>query len=69
MSEETKTAKNPLSRKYTLWYSGISENKEEDFKDQIKPLATIESVEDFWAVYQHLLRPDKLQARTCYHLF
>jgi hypothetical protein len=32
-SEETKSSKNLLAQKYTFWYSGISENKDEDFKD------------------------------------
>ena len=35
----------------------------------IKPLATFECVEDFWAVYQHLKRPESVETKTCYHLF
>ena len=70
MAEEAKSDGNPLARKYTLWYSSPAETKDaESFKDSIKPLATFGTVEDFWAVYQHLLRPDKVEARTCYHLF
>ena len=69
MSEEKKTG-NPLARKYTLWYSGASETRDaESFKDSIKPLATFSTVEEFWSVYQHILRPDKVNPRTCYHLF
>jgi hypothetical protein len=31
--EESKAEKNLLHKKFTFWYSGISENKDEDFKD------------------------------------
>jgi len=47
MSEESKS-KNPLARKYTFWYTGVTEFKEgEDYQEQVKPLATIESVRTF----------------------
>jgi translation initiation factor 4E len=41
----------------------------DEYENLIKPLATFETVEDFWAVYQHLKRPEAVETKTCYHLF
>jgi len=40
-----------------------------DYNDNIKTLASFSTVEDFWAAYSHLRRPDDLLPVTEYHLF
>jgi len=32
-------------------------------------LADFDTVEDFWATYQHLLKPDDIHSKACYHVF
>ena len=68
-----------LARHYTLWYSGVvshksnldndnsnlaNESPQDKYENLIKPLATFKSVEDFWAVYQHLKRPEAVETKT-----
>ncbi|CAI2378747.1 unnamed protein product [Moneuplotes crassus] len=72
MDEAESRAK--LARNYTLWYSGVTappkaEDSHNKYESLIKPLATFETVEDFWAVYQHCKRPEAVETKTCYHLF
>ena len=35
----------------------------------MEPIAEIETVEDFWAAYQYLAKPDETNSKTCYHIF
>jgi translation initiation factor 4E len=35
----------------------------------VKPIATVRSVEEFWACYSHLVRPNELVSPSDYHLF
>lgn len=45
------------------------DRKNEDYKNQIKNIATVGTVEEFWAVYTHLNRVNKLSPNTDYFLF
>ena len=62
-----------LARGYTLWFSGLVPKEdaedERDMKHIMEPIADIDTVEEFWAVYQHLLKPNETNSKTCYHLF
>ncbi|KAH6626231.1 translation initiation factor eIF 4e-like domain-containing protein [Chaetomium sp. MPI-SDFR-AT-0129] len=40
-----------------------------EYEKTLHPIATIDSVEDFFAVYQHLKRPSALPLVSDYHLF
>jgi len=39
------------------------------YENSIKHIAMIKSVEDFWSVYDYLVRPDDLPITTDYHFF
>ena len=35
----------------------------------MEALAHFNTAEDFWAIYQHLLKPDNTTTKCCYHVF
>jgi translation initiation factor 4E len=59
--------KTKLPRKYTLWYTSATEKA--NYEEKLKQIAVFETVEDFWAVYQHLKRPDQIPNDSDYNLF
>ncbi|KAI8906942.1 translation initiation factor eIF 4e-like domain-containing protein [Gorgonomyces haynaldii] len=59
----------PLQNQWTFWNMQRSHGKIQDYTSEIKPLATVESVEQFWAVYSRLKRPGELQNVSDYHFF
>jgi len=65
---------NPLERSYTFWYS-IKANEQnyrlsaQNYENVIKKIGTFHTVEDFWGLYQHLVKPDNLPIQADYHLF
>lgn len=59
-----------LHRTYQFSYLRRSlENRKEEYKDQIKNIASVGTVEEFWSVYTHLNRVSKLAPLTDYYLF
>eukprot|EP00826_Nyctotherus_ovalis_P054813 TRINITY_DN7213_c0_g1_i5.p2 TRINITY_DN7213_c0_g1~~TRINITY_DN7213_c0_g1_i5.p2 ORF type:complete len:116 (+),score=39.67 TRINITY_DN7213_c0_g1_i5:135-482(+) len=68
MIAEKETGKTNLSREYTFWVT-VNAAESSNFEDAIKKIATFNTVEDFWAIYQHLKRPDDLPVRMDYNLF
>ena len=42
---------------------------QENYERNIRRLASVESVEAFWAVYNHLVRPNELASSSDYHFF
>lgn len=46
-----------------------SSARDESYSSAIKRLADVATVEEFWTVYNHLVRPHKLPASTDYFLF
>ena len=48
--------KTKLSHKYSFWFK-ISMNK------QMKKIAEFDTIEDFWAIYQHLKKPDNFSEK------
>ncbi len=66
-SAASDSAKTKLSRIYTFWLT-INAAESQNFEDAIKKIGTFDTVEDFWAIYQHLKRPDDLPAKTDYNL-
>ncbi len=59
--------KNKLGRTYTFWLT-INAAESQNFEDAIKKIGTFDTVEDFWAIYQHLKRPEDIPAKTDYNL-
>jgi len=60
-------AKTKLSRNYTFWLT-INAAGSDNFEDAIKKIGSFDTVEDFWAVYQHLKRPEDIPSKTDYNL-
>ena len=56
-----------LQRDYTFWIFIKSSNRAaDDWKP--KPIANFRTVQDFWSIYQHLKRPNQLEAGTMINL-
>lgn len=49
--------------------SGVPEEAHEGYSAAIKNIAEVGTAEEFWSVYNHLIRPHKLSVSTDYFLF
>ncbi|KAJ5723622.1 Eukaryotic translation initiation factor [Penicillium malachiteum] len=58
----------PLKSTWIVWYRPPTP-KYSDYEKSTVPLASIFSVESFWAVYSHLKRPSQLPTVSDYHIF
>ena len=70
MGEEyKKEMKHKLNNPFTFYYTIDKETAgSTSYEDSIKKIATFETVEEFWAVYQHLIRPEQLPDQVTYYL-
>ena len=62
------TTDHQLKSAWVVWYRPPT-SKNADYEKSIVPLASISSVESFWAVYTHLKRPSTLPSVSDYHIF
>mmetsp|Transcript_20882 Transcript_20882/g.18507 ORF Transcript_20882/g.18507 Transcript_20882/m.18507 type:complete len:198 (-) Transcript_20882:45-638(-) len=69
--DSNNSAQMKLARGYTFWFSGVIPTEEEgrDTKHVMESIADVETVQEFWAVYQHLNKPNEALHRTCFHFF
>lgn len=44
-------------------------SKAEAFTDAVKKIGTIRNVDEFWTMYDYIIRPDQLPVTTDYHFF
>ena len=44
-------------------------SKAETFTDAVKHIGTVRTVEEFWTVYDYIIRPDSLPVTTDFHFF
>ncbi|KAG5182224.1 putative eukaryotic initiation factor 4E [Tribonema minus] len=60
-----------IQNRYCFWYKqkGNKQLTTEDYESSIKQLASFQTVEHFWRIYNHLQRPDQVPIGTDYHLF
>lgn len=60
-----------LKNKWTLWYDVPSAKKttQQNWAANLKTVCTIESVEDFWAMFQHIPKPTEVVLGSNYYLF
>ncbi|OAX82760.1 hypothetical protein ACJ72_02897, partial [Emergomyces africanus] len=58
----------PIRSTWIVWYRPPTP-KYSDYEKSTVALASISSVESFWAVYSHLKRPSLLPAVSDYHIF
>ena len=70
-----KTEKTKLKLKYSFYYR-ISESPQKntkmetkDYLNQVKKIADFETIEDFWAIFQHLRKPDSCRSGIEFLLF
>ncbi len=64
------TTNTPLHNRWTLWYDNPRlAPPGTDWHDQLKNLGTIESAEDFWAVFNNVKPSSGLSMTSNYHLF
>jgi hypothetical protein len=58
--------KSKLERKYCFWYR-VSEEllvghpkllAQNEYEHQMKKIAEFDTIEDFWAIFQHIRKPD-----------
>jgi hypothetical protein len=61
-----------LQYEYCLWFSRRSPGKQasvQNYDQNLKLIGRFASVEQFWALYSHLVRPSDLQSHSDFHLF
>ncbi|KAI8848369.1 translation initiation factor eIF 4e-like domain-containing protein [Chytridium lagenaria] len=64
------TVKHPLQHKWTLWYDSQQKKAtQSNWHDNLKNLITVETVEDFWGVYNNVIKATQLVAGSNFHFF
>ncbi len=71
---DDKIEKTKLKSKYIFYYRIFEEQQsqkitKEEYEKQIKPIAEFDSIEDFWAIFQHLRKPDSCRPGIEFQLF
>lgn len=59
--------KHPLQNKWTLWYLEVDRTK--SWEDMQNKIASFETVEDFWSLYNHIRVASELKVGNDYSLF
>jgi translation initiation factor 4E len=63
-------AKHPLQNRWTWWYDNPGKKtSQSSWGDHLKRIMTIDTVEDFWRLYNNIVKPSQLVAGSDYHLF
>ncbi|KAG6609244.1 eukaryotic initiation factor 4e [Phytophthora cinnamomi] len=71
-SEDKGAAETPIQNMYSFWYIKRSTGNKavsESYEKSIKGLGDFKTVQDFWKIYNHLVRPNDLPNTMDYHLF
>ncbi|XP_050433233.1 eukaryotic translation initiation factor 4E-1A-like [Adelges cooleyi] len=58
--------KHPLENKWTLWFY---ENRSKVWEDNVREVASFDTVEDFWCLYNHIKPPSQLSLNCDYNYF
>ena len=59
--------KHPLQNPWTLWF--FKNDRSRSWEENQRPIITFTTVEDFWALYNHIELASKLQSGCDYSLF
>jgi len=62
-----KVVKHPLQNAWTLWF--FKNDKTRTWEENQKPIITVNTVEDFWSLYNHIEVASKLPPGSDYSLF
>ncbi|KAK0423793.1 hypothetical protein QR680_008336 [Steinernema hermaphroditum] len=57
----------PLQRSFTMWY--LRGDRTREWLDCLKQLVAFNTVEGFWAIYNHILPPSRLDFGSDYYVF
>lgn len=68
-STEEFTSTHPLSHQWTLWYTKPPIQNNEDWKNLLKQIVTVSTVEEFWGAFNSIPRIEDLQIRSDYSFF
>lgn len=64
--------KHPLQYTWTMWYDSPSPKNKQDahnWQQNVKKIVSFSSVEDFWCLFNNLVKPSRLAVGGNYHLF
>ena len=61
---------NNLQSRWTFWYHRRGGNsKNMDYNESIKGIGSFGTVEAYWKIYDHIVRPNEFKVTTDYHMF
>ncbi|CAI5720529.1 unnamed protein product [Hyaloperonospora brassicae] len=69
---EKGVVESPIQNTYSFWYIKRNTGNKavsESYEKSIKGLGNFKTVQDFWKIYNHLVRPNDLPNTMDYHLF
>eukprot|EP00177_Eucheuma_denticulatum_P000311 GFKZ01000535.1.p1 GENE.GFKZ01000535.1~~GFKZ01000535.1.p1 ORF type:complete len:197 (+),score=22.72 GFKZ01000535.1:147-737(+) len=58
----------PLQFKWTFWHDIASKGKA-DYAEHLREVASFDTIEDFWALFNNLMQPSELAVGNTYNLF
>ena len=58
-----------LSNKFVFWYHINEISSDQEYESQIKKLAEFDTLDDFWAIFQYLKKPDDCKQAIEFQLF
>ncbi|KAE9007253.1 hypothetical protein PR003_g16410 [Phytophthora rubi] len=72
IDEGKEAVETPIQNMYSFWYIKRNTGNKavsESYEKSIKGLGDFKTVQDFWKIYNHLVRPNDLPNTMDYHLF
>ncbi|XP_002126987.2 eukaryotic translation initiation factor 4E-1A [Ciona intestinalis] len=67
MGDPEDCIKHPLQNKWALWF--FKNDRQKKWEDNLRLVTKFDTVEDFWALYNHIQLSSKLQSGCDYNLF
>ena len=77
-NNQSESNKTKLQNKFSFWYR-ISEDlyqtqpkqtlDKKEYENQVKKIAEFDTIEDFWAIFQHLRKPDSCKPGIEFQMF
>ncbi|KAI8093337.1 translation initiation factor eIF 4e-like domain-containing protein, partial [Halteromyces radiatus] len=62
--------KHPLQNTWTLWFDNPGKKANtQSWSQNLKEIVSMDAVEDFWGVYNNIVKVDRLDLSSNYHLF
>lgn len=59
----------PLQFKWTFWHNISSKGKIGNYAEHLREVASFDTIEDFWALFNNLMQPSELAVGNTYNLF